>query len=391
MASNDDDNDEVIKIRVYQRKIDKIRVEDLERRCKVGQAESGFLFMDTMGDPMCRIRNSPLYKMLVAEFNNELVGVIQGTIKIATFFSNLKDQAVIGYILGLRVSPLHRRTGIGSILVQKLEEWFVANHVDFAYMATEKDNEASVKLFTNKLGFIKFRTPAILVNPVSHHSKPILPNVRIVKLRIEQAKFIYRKFMGSTDFFPCDIDEVLKNKLNLGTWIAYHRNESWNEFDSKFVPPNSWAMLSVWNSCEVFKLRVGKAPLSWKMYGKSSRFIDRLFPCLKIRAIPDVFNRFGFYFMYGVHCEGPDSGSLVHALCRFVHNMARKCKDCKVIVTEVGGCDDTLRVHIPHWRLLSCPEDLWCIKALKSEEKNALFESIRTSHPRALFVDPREV
>jgi hypothetical protein len=52
-------------IRSYDGEADRARVEDLERRCEVGPAERVYLFTDTMGDPMCRIRNSPMYKMLV--------------------------------------------------------------------------------------------------------------------------------------------------------------------------------------------------------------------------------------------------------------------------------------------------------------------------------------
>ncbi|KAI3993492.1 hypothetical protein MKX01_002505 [Papaver californicum] len=125
---------------------------------------------------------------------------------------------------------------------------------------------------------------------------------------------------------------------------------------------------------------------------KSRLPTNRVFPCMKVRSLPDIFNQFGFYFMYGLYCKGTDSGSLVHSLCQFVHNMARKCKDCKVIVTEIGGDDiDKLKAHIPHWKTLSCSEDLWCVKALKIEEKNTIFESIRCTHPRTIFVDPREV
>ncbi|RZC78079.1 hypothetical protein C5167_002295 [Papaver somniferum] len=383
----------VIKIRDYDDNIDKIRIQNLERICKVGQM-APFLLMDTMGDPICRIRNSPLFKMLVAEFNNELVGVIQGTIKIANCCTNLKDiPSVAGYILGLRVSPLHRRIGIGSNLIRNIEECFVANGVDFAYMVTEKDNEASVKLFVDKLNFVKFSTPSILVDPVSqYHSKSISPNIRIMKLTTDKAESLYRKFMATTELFPYDIDNILRNNLSLGTWIAYHESGFRSEFRSDSPPPNSWAMLSVWNSCAVFKLRVGKAPITWKIYGKTSRFIDRVFPCMKIRSLSDIFNRFGFYFMYGLYCEGPDSGSLVHSLCQFVHNLARKCKDCKIIVTEVGGGDiEKLKVHIPHWKTLSCSEDLWCVKALKIEEQSTISELIRCTHPRTIFVEPREV
>lgn len=56
---------EEIKIRNFDKQRDTARVVELERRCEVGPRESFFLFTDTMGDPMCRIRNSPQYKMLV--------------------------------------------------------------------------------------------------------------------------------------------------------------------------------------------------------------------------------------------------------------------------------------------------------------------------------------
>lgn len=57
---------EKIKIRNYEgTENDKVGVEDLERKCSVGPTEHVFLFTDTMGDPICRIRNSPMYNMLV--------------------------------------------------------------------------------------------------------------------------------------------------------------------------------------------------------------------------------------------------------------------------------------------------------------------------------------
>lgn len=143
---------------------------------------------------------------------------------------------------------------------------------------------------------------------------------------------------------------------------------------------------------KVFKLRLGKAPLSCLIYTESSKVIDKIFPCLKLPSIPDFYEPFGFYFMYGVHREGSGTGKLVRALCQYVHNMAAAARDCKVIVTEIGG-EDSLREEIPHWKLLSCPEDLWCIKALKKEARNSLHELTKTpptTRP-ALFVDPREV
>ncbi|KAG4206780.1 hypothetical protein ERO13_A03G028100v2 [Gossypium hirsutum] len=374
-----------LNIRSYNPQKDRARVEDLERRCEVGPAERGFLFTDTLGDPICRIRNSPIYNMIVAELNNQLVGVIQGSIKLVTIHKPPKNLARVGYILGLRVAPLYRRRGIGSSLVVRLEEWFIASGVDYAYMATEKDNDASFKLFVEKLSYVKFRTPAILVNPVNCPMYRISSKYEFEKLKVEEAESLYRKFMSSMEFFPSDIGNILRNKLSLGTWVAYPRGESWGE-----ILPSSWAMVSVWNSGEVFKLRLGNAPTSCLMYTKSSQLMGSLVPCFKWRGIPDFMHPFGFYFIYGVCREGPMSGKLVRTLCRLVHNMAAKCRDCKAVVTEVGG-SDTLRRHIPHWRLLSCPEDLWCIKGLKNEERESFYELIKTPTTRTLFVDPREV
>lgn len=383
---------EDIKIRCYHEDFDRARVEDLERTCEVGPSERVFLFTDTMGDPICRIRNSPMYMMLVAELDNKLVGVIQGSIKVVTIQKHPKDQAKVGYILGLRVSPVHRRKGIGSSLVHRLEEWFITNQADFAYMATEKDNKASVKLFMEKHGFTKFRTPSILVNPVGQHSARLRPDIHILELKVEQAEFLYREFMGSTEFFPHDIDKILRNKLSLGTWVAYRRGETDMDFGSNGpVLPSSWAMLSVWNSGELFKLKVGKAPISCMICAKSSRVIDRVFRCLRVPSIPNFFDPFGFYFLYGVHREGPSSSKLMKTLCQFVHNMATTSQDIRVIVTEVGGEEDTMRAHIPHSKLLSFPEDLWCIKSLKNEERNSINELTKAPPLRPLFVDPREV
>lgn len=189
-----------LKIRSYDVQIHRARVEDLERRCEVGPTKRVVLFTDTMGDPICRIKNSPMYKMLIAELGSELVGVIQGSIKLATVHKPPKNLARLGYVLGLRIAPLHRRKGIGLKLVLELEKWFVANDVDYAYMATEKDNEASVNLFIKKLGYAEFRTPAILVNPVDRRALRLSSKTEVAKLRIEEAEFLYRKLMTSTEF-----------------------------------------------------------------------------------------------------------------------------------------------------------------------------------------------
>lgn len=118
----------------------------------------------------------------MAEVGNKLVGSIQGSVKPVKFH----DKSVkVGYVLGLRVVPPYRRCGIGSILVRKIEEWFVAHNADFAYMATQRDNEASLGLFVGRLGYVVFRNPAILVNPVNLGRGLKLPSdIGIRKLKV---------------------------------------------------------------------------------------------------------------------------------------------------------------------------------------------------------------
>jgi len=118
----------------------------------------------------------------VAGVGNKLVGSIQGSVKPVEFH----DKSVrVGYVLGLRVVPSYRRRGIGSILVRKLEEWFESHNADYAYMATEKDNEASHGLFIGRLGYVVFRNPAILVNPVNPGRGLKLPSdIGIRKLKV---------------------------------------------------------------------------------------------------------------------------------------------------------------------------------------------------------------
>ncbi|XP_068644211.1 probable N-acetyltransferase HLS1-like [Aristolochia californica] len=385
-----------IEIRSFDKQRDAARVEALEKRCEVGPRD---IVIDTMGDPMCRVRNSPQSKMLVAQLEEELVGVVRGSIKIVTMNSSLGGRAKVGFVLGLRVSTLHRRRGIGLRLVQRLEDWFGINSVDYVYMATEKDNRASLRLFIDKLGYVMFRTPAVLVNPVAHRPARISAKVEFRKIEVEQAESLYRRFMGSMDFFPHDIDCVLRNKLSLGTWVAYPKGESWKGEISTggtngWLLPTSWTMLSIWNCGDVFKIKVGKASNACVISTKILSLVDRALPCLRLPPVPDFFGPFGIYFVYGVHGEGPQGGVLAKSLCQFVHNLAAdQCEDCKAVVAAVGGCDP-MKHYIPHWKLLSCPEDIWCIKALKDQEKQSEQEQgtpTVAAATRALFVDPREV
>jgi hypothetical protein len=63
------------------------------------------------------------------------------------------------------------RLGIGLRLVQTFEAWLKENGVEYTYMAIKKDNEAFIKLFTERCNFLKFKTLTILVHLVHAHSK----------------------------------------------------------------------------------------------------------------------------------------------------------------------------------------------------------------------------
>ncbi|CAJ1929320.1 unnamed protein product [Sphenostylis stenocarpa] len=396
-------------VRDFDPNRDRERVEAVERICEVGPSDKLSLFTDMLGDPICRVRNSPAFLMLVAEIGEEIVGMIRGCIKTVTCGkrvsrkgkqddSNAKHVPVytrVAYILGLRVSPNQRRMGIGLKLVHRMEAWFRDNGGEYSYMATENDNLASVKLFTDKCGYSKFRTPSILVNPVFAHRARVSPKVTIISLSPSDAEVLYRRRFATTEFFPRDIDSVLKNKLSLGTFLAVprgsYRAETWPGPDLFLSdPPKSWALVSVWNSKEVFTLEVRGASCVKRTLAKTTRVVDRALPWLRIPSIPDLFRPFGFHFMYGLGGEGPEAVKMVKALCGFAHNLAME-KGCRVVATEVSP-NEPLRFGIPHWKMLSCDEDLWCMKRLGEDYSDGSVGDWTKSQPgMSIFVDPREV
>ncbi|QCD91401.1 probable N-acetyltransferase HLS1 [Vigna unguiculata] len=399
----------MVSVREFDPDRDRERVEAVERICEVGPSGKVSLFTDMLGDPICRVRHSPAFLMLVAEIGEEVVGMIRGCIKTVTCgkrlsrngkhnANNAKHVPVytkVAYILGLRVSPNQRRMGIGLKLVHRMEAWFRDNGAEYSYMATENDNLASVKLFTDKCGYSKFRTPSILVNPVFAHRARVSPKVTIISLSPSDAEVLYRSRLSTTEFFPRDIDSVLKNKLSLGTFLAVpggsYSVETWPGPDLFLSdPPKSWALVSVWNSKEVFTLEVRGASRVKRTLAKTTRVVDRALPWLRVPSIPDLFRPFGFHFMYGLGGEGPDAVKMVKALCGFAHNLAME-KGCRVVATEVSP-NEPLRSGIPHWKMLSCDEDLWCMKRLGEDYSDGSVGDWTKSQPgMSIFVDPREV
>ncbi|KAM3363408.1 putative N-acetyltransferase HLS1 [Capsicum galapagoense] len=407
-----------IVVREFDAKKDSKEVEQVERSCEVGPGGKLSLFTDLLGDPICRVRHSPAYLMLVAEIvvhdgiteERSIVGMIRGCIKTVTCGKKFSRNTVknsadstkplpiftkLAYILGLRVSPSHRRMGIALKLVCQMEEWFRANGAEYSYIATENDNQASIKLFNHKCGYSKFRTPSILVQPVFAHRVRVSSRVTIIKLNPIDAEILYRLRYSTTEFFPRDIDSILHNQLNLGTFLAVPNGlysartcPGMDEFLAS--PPESWAVLSVWNCKDVFNLEVRGASPMTKFLAKTTRLVDRAFPWLKVPSVPEVFKPFGLHFLYGLGGEGPLAVKFMKSLCDYAHNLAKEA-ECSVVATEVAS-REPLRLAIPHWKKLSCAEDLWCMKRLGEDYSDGSVGDWTKSQPGlSIFVDPREV
>uniref|UniRef100_A0ACD5WBI4 Uncharacterized protein n=1 Tax=Avena sativa TaxID=4498 RepID=A0ACD5WBI4_AVESA len=397
-------------VREYDGGRDRDGVEEVERECEVGSSGGGSgkmcLFTDLLGDPLCRIRNSPAYLMLVAETatgtgggggagGKKIIGLVRGCVKyVASGSTRDKDPIYtkVAYILGLRVSPTHRRRGVGKKLVERMEEWFRQKGAEYSYMATEQDNEASVRLFTGRCGYAKFRTPSVLVHPVFRHALGLSRRASIVRLEPRDAERLYRWHFAAVEFFPDDIDAVLSNALSLGTFLAVPAGAAarWDGDVEAFLasPPASWAVLSVWNCMDAFRLEVRGAPRAVRAAAGATRLVDRAAPWLGIPSIPNLFAPFGLYFLYGLGGSGPELPRLVRALCRHAHNMARR-GGCGVVATEVGE-RDPVRAGVPHWARLGA-EDLWCIKRLADGYTHGTLGDWSKAQPgRSIFVDPRE-
>lgn len=55
----------VVRVREFDPNRDGFSVEQVENRCEVGPSGKLCLFTDLLGDPICRVRHSPAFLMLV--------------------------------------------------------------------------------------------------------------------------------------------------------------------------------------------------------------------------------------------------------------------------------------------------------------------------------------
>ncbi|EHA8586832.1 GNAT domain [Cocos nucifera] len=361
----------------------------MEKRCEVGPSTTSTaggtkkknknkrttsIYVDLLGDPMCRVRHTPDHVMLVAEHGEkkEMVGVIRACVKMVSKgrepSGQLPAYVKVAYILGLRVSPSHRRLGIGTKLVERVEAWCLARGAEYAYMATDGSNAASLKLFSG-LSYVRFRSPAILVHPVhAHHLPP--------------------SSSSSAEFLPSDLPSLLSHPLTLGSFLAVPSSGSPPLYSLTQALPESFALLSLWDCTRVFHLRVAGAPATARAALALLRFLDERAPWIRIPSVRDLFRPFGVYFMYGLRMAGPEGPRLLRALCRLVHNLAVADEACAAVVAEVGR-HDPVRTAVPHWRRFSWDEDVWCMKRLKADTKD---DDWIASPPSTdvIFVDPRE-
>ncbi|XP_074286053.1 putative N-acetyltransferase HLS1 [Silene latifolia] len=391
------DENKILLVREYDEEKDKEKVEEMEIQSELGQQDgkSSTLVTHLLGDPLGRIRHFPSRIMMVAEYEGEMVGVIRCGIKTVTRGKKIDDPPIyvkLAYILGLRVSPMHRQKGVATKLVKRTEEWCKENGAQYVYMMTDCSNEPSINLFTRKFDYTKVCTPTVLGQPVHAHRKPITSGTTIIRVSPQLAESMYRHIFRNSEFFPKDIGMVLSSKLNLGTFIAVPRGYL-PKWDPKKELPPCFAIMSVWNTKEVYQLELKGAAKLTKAFCLGSRVLDAHMPWLRVPSIPNVFSPFGFYFLYGLHMEGKGSLSLMKGLCNFAHNMARKDVACGAVVAEVAPWDPVCEV-IPHWKKFSWNEDLWCMKKLakdgSDEESEPLdWVSSRSTLP-TLFVDPRD-
>ncbi|RWW11635.1 hypothetical protein GW17_00024742 [Ensete ventricosum] len=389
---------EMIRVREFDVETDLKAVEEMESRCEVGPTDAGAgsnkkkkmmkkkkkkkkkrsmsLYVDLLGDPLCRVRHAPDHVMLYGE-KKEMVGVIRACIKMVTrgraASSFLPAYVKIAYILGLRVSPFHRRLGIATKLVERVELWCAGRGAEYAYMATDPANSASLNLFTRRLSYSRFRSPVLLAHPVPP---------------------------SAVEFLPSDLPALLSHPLTLSTFLAIPSSSSssassvisTNAFSLSDLP-SSFAIMSLWDSTRVLRLRVAGAPTAARAALALLRAVDARAPWMRVPSIRDIFRPFGVYIMYGLHMAGPEGPRLMRSLCRLAHNAAVADENCAAVVAELGR-GDPVRAAVPHWKRFSCEEDVWCMKRLSAGGgDDAIHGDDWLASPATtdvIFVDPRE-
>ncbi|KAK8470992.1 hypothetical protein PHAVU_003G114000 [Phaseolus vulgaris] len=304
----------------------------------------------------------------------------------------------IGCILGLRVSPSHRRKGIGLKLVTSVEEWMLRNGAEYALLATEKKNDASRNLFTNKCKYVSLSSSLfIFVHPISFPAKNISKDIEIEKVNIDQAISLYRRTLRAKELYPLDMDSILKENLSLGTWVSYYKEGGLlnlqRKEESEDIITNeitsSWIIFSIWNTYEAYKLQLKKSQPLRFLHTTLNHARDKIFPCLRMSVSDSLCRPFGFLFLYGLHGEGENLGELMEFIWRFTSRMGESLKDCRVVITELGFGDPLVN-HVPQTASMSCIDDIWYTKRISSHGDEKDDELLIKRQIGNVFVDPRD-
>ena len=84
---------------------------------------------------------------LVAKVNGEIIGFIIGMVY-------LERNSLIGHILTIDISPIHRRKGTAQKLLQEIEKIFTEKGVKACRLEVKEDNIAALRLY-QKFGYKK--------------------------------------------------------------------------------------------------------------------------------------------------------------------------------------------------------------------------------------------
>ena len=84
---------------------------------------------------------------LVAKVNGEIIGFIIGMVY-------LERNSLIGHILTIDISPIHRRKGTAQKLLQEIEKIFTEKGVKACRLEVREDNIAALRLY-QKFGYKK--------------------------------------------------------------------------------------------------------------------------------------------------------------------------------------------------------------------------------------------
>ncbi|KAE9594897.1 putative transcription regulator GNAT family [Lupinus albus] len=293
-----------------------------------------------------------------------------------------------------------RRKGVALKLVTSVEEWMVRNGAEYASLATEKNNDASINLFTIKCNYVNLSSLFIFVHSISTSppTEHISRDIKIEKVNIDQAISLYRRTLRSKELYLLDMDVILKEKLSLGTWVSYFKDEgklnlmkmvdNENNIITNETSSSSWVMFSIWNTCEAYKLQLKKSQPLRFLHTTLNHAREKIFPCLRMSLSESLCKPFGFLFLYGLHGEGENLGELMESIWRFTSRLGESMKDCRVVITELGF-GDPLTKYVPQTDSMSCMDDLWYTKRLSSQigEK---YEFLVKGQVGNVFVDPRD-